>query len=186
MGDGLALRRFVKSNVSVMRYVRPRADHQSFAVKVKHDRDEWRERNLATLVFAFVRTVKDPTLAWDLAAETMATAALAWSAFPGGSRMAWVLEHGRRVLRDAKEAGRVSRQERTRNHVTAPKTLSFEEQRVLKDRANEPLGLDAEAAVMAEALAREAPPPPVLFEIALSPLTIRGVADARSREHDGG
>lgn len=137
-------------------------------------------------VLALVRAVKDPALAWDVATEAMAAAALEWNAFPGGSRMAWVLAHGRRILRDATDTGRVSRQERTRNHVTVPKTLSFTEQRELKALASEPLGLDPEAAAMVEALSREAPPPLVLFEIALSPLTIRGVADARSRDQDHG
>jgi hypothetical protein len=97
-----------------------------------------------------------------------------------------VLEHGRQVLRDAKESGRVSRQWRMRNHVTVSKTLSFDEQCALQDQSTESLGLDEEAAAMVEAIAREAPPPPVLFDIALSPLTIRGGARVRSRERDGG
>jgi hypothetical protein len=155
-------------------------------VNVGHDRDEWRKRNLGTLVLALVRAVKDPALAWDIAAEAMAAAACVWSKFPGGSRMAWVLGHGHRVLRDARESGRVSCQWRTRNHVTVSKTLSFDEQCELKDRSSESLGLDQEAAAMVESFAREAPPPPVLFEIALSTLTIPVGARVRSWERDDG
>jgi hypothetical protein len=149
-------------------------------------RDDWRERNLSTLVLVFVRAVRDPALAWDLAAETMAAATLAWTTFPGGSRMAWVLEHGRRVLRDAQDTGRVSSQERTRNRAAATKTLTSDEQRALLEGACEPLDLDPEASAMVDALARGAPAPGVLLEIGLSPLTIRGPARTRSPEHDDG
>lgn len=106
------------------------------------DGDDWRSSHLATVIAVFVRVVRDPALAWDLAAETMASAAVAWGTFAAGSRMAWVLEHGRRVLRDTASAGRVPCVERTRNNV--------------------------------------APPPQLLLDLGLSPLTIRG-AEQRSR-----
>lgn len=152
----------------------------------ERDRDSWRKRNMSALVLAFVRAVRDPALAWDLAAETMAAAALAWPTFPGGSRMAWVIEHGRQVLRDAQEAGRVPSQERTRNHAAVTKTLGSDEQDALRSLAAEPLDLDPEALSVVAALARDAPAPGVLLDIALSPLTIRGPAHTRSRERDDG
>ncbi len=131
---------------------------------------------MSTLVRTFVRALKDPALGWDMAAEAMASAALAWSEFPGGSRMAWVLEHGRRVLGVAIAARHVSGQARARNGATASKTLSAGEQKTLQALANEPLRLDSDAAAVSDRLAREAPPPHVLAEIALSSLTIRGAS----------
>jgi len=147
-------------------------------------RDGWRSRNLSTVVLAVVRADKDPAFAWDVATETMAAAPLAWETFPGGSRMAWVLEHGRRVLRDARRSGRVSSRERARNGAAVAKTLSIEEQDALRVLAREPLGLDPDAAETADALAREAPPPGVLSEVALSRLTRCG-RGSRSRERGG-
>jgi hypothetical protein len=140
---------------------------------VESDRYDWRERNLSTVVLAFVRVLRDPALAWDVATEGMAAATLAWATFPGGSRMAWVLEHGRLVLRDARHSGRVSSHERTRNRVAVAKRLGLDEQRALSKLAQDSLDLDPEAAAVLDAIAREAPPPGVLLDIALSPLTSR-------------
>jgi hypothetical protein len=97
-------------------------------VGVERDRSDWREHNIATLV----RALKDPALAWDVGAEAMASAALAWGTFPGGSRMAWVLGHGRRVLEEARTSGRVPAQARARNGARAVKTLSAGEQATLR------------------------------------------------------
>lgn len=142
----------------------------------ERDRSDWREHNIATLILALVRVLKDPALAWDVGAEAMASAALAWGTFPGGSRMAWVLEHGRRVLEEAQASGRVPAQARARNGTSAAKTLSGREQLSLRALASDPLGLDSDAAAVVDRLAREGPPPHVLLEIALSSLTIRGVS----------
>jgi hypothetical protein len=148
---------------------------------VDSDRYDWRTENLATVVLVFVRALGDPALAWDVATEAMAAASLSWATFPGGSRMAWVLDHGRCVLRDARGSGRVSSHERTRNCATVAKTLGADEQHALRKAAGEPLDLDPDAAAVVYALEREAPPPRVLVDIALSPLTRRGGA-ARERE----
>lgn len=141
---------------------------------------------MGTLVLAFVRALKDPALAWDVAAEAMASAALVWSEFPGGSRMAWLLEHGRRVLDEAVVSRRVSGQARARNGAASSKTLADDEQRTLCALAREPLGLDRDAAAVVDRLAREAPPPHVLYEIALSSLTIRGAAAPVAAERADG
>ena len=93
---------------------------------------DWRERNMSTVVLAFVRALGDPALAWDVATEAIAASTLGWEAFPGGSRMAWVLEHGRRVLLEAQREGRVSSHERTRDRAAAAKTLSRDEERALR------------------------------------------------------
>jgi hypothetical protein len=146
--------------------------------------DDWRERNLSTLVLALVRALKDPALAWDVAMEAMATATLAWTTFPGGSRMAWVLEHGHRVLREARTSGRVSSQARERNGATVGKVLSAAEQRELRELASELLHIDPDASATVDAIARDAPPPGVLLDIALSRLTTRGAAEMRSPERD--
>lgn len=152
----------------------------------ERDRSDWRKPNLPTLILAFVRALKDPALAWDVAAEAMASAALAWGTFPGGSRMAWVLGHGRRALEEAEASGRVPAQARARNGATAIKTLSADDQATLRAQAAEPLGLDADAAAAVDQLAREGPPPHVLREIALSALTIRGVNSPRPHEAGDG
>lgn len=128
---------------------------------------------MSTLVVAMVRAVRDPALAWDLAAEAMAAATLAWETFPGGSRMAWITEHGRRVLGEASRTGRVPSTERVRNGRPRARTLALDEQRMLRELALEPLELDERASVEVERLAREAPAPGVLSELALSSLTLR-------------
>jgi hypothetical protein len=140
---------------------------------VESDRHDWRERNLSTVVLAFVRVLRDQALAWDVATEGMAAATLAWATFADGSRMAWVLEHGRRVLRDARDSGRVSSHQRMRSRAAVTKRLGLDEQRALSKLAQDSLDLDPEAAAVLDALARESPPPGVLLDIALSPLTSR-------------
>lgn len=150
---------------------------------VERDRSDWRERNIAPLVLALVRALKDPGLAWDVGAEAMASAALAWRTFPGGSRMAWVLEYARRVLEEARTSGRVPVQARARNGTCVVKTLSAGEQATLRALASEPLRLDSDAAAVVDQLAREGPPPHVLLEIALSSLTIRGRAVPVPQDH---
>lgn len=144
------------------------------------DGDDWRSSHLATVIAVFVRAVRDPALAWDLAAETMASAALAWGTFAAGSRLAWVLEHGRRVLRDTASAGRVPCVERTRNNVAAPRTLTVEEQAQVRELGDLPLQLDEDARLVVARLERDAPPPQLLHDLGLSPLTIRGT-EQRSR-----
>jgi hypothetical protein len=152
----------------------------------ERDRSDWREHHIATLVLALVRALKDPALAWDVGAEAMASAALAWGTFPGGSRMAWVLGYGGRVLEEARTSGRVPAQARARNGARAVKTLSAGEQATLRALASEPLGLDSDAAAVVDQLAREGPPPHVLLEIALSSLTIRGMAAPVPQDHTDG
>lgn len=122
-------------------------------------------------------------LAWDVATEAMAAAARSWETFPGGSRMAWVLEHGHSVLRDACQSGRVSSHERRRNRATVPKTLGQAEQRALWEQARGPLALDPDAAAVVNALERGAPSRRVLLDITLSPLTKR---DGEAPERDRG
>lgn len=102
---------------------------------------------------------------------------------PGGSRMAWVLGYGRRVLEEARTSGRVPAQARVRNGARAVKTLSAGEQATLRALAAEPLGVDSDAAAVVDKLAREVPPPHVLLVIALSSLTIRGIAAPIPQEH---
>jgi hypothetical protein len=148
--------------------------------------DDWRERNLSTLVLALVRALRDPALAWDVATEAMAASTLVWATFPGGSRMAWVLEHGHRIVREAQASGRVSSQARERNGAAVAKTLSTGEQQGLRELAGEPLHVDPDASATVDALARDAPPPNVLLDIALSRLTIRGARELTSSERDDG
>jgi hypothetical protein len=119
--------------------------------------------------------------AWRAAhMETMAGASLDWSMFSGESRLAWVLERGRRVPRDAVGAGRVPRVERARNNAGAPRVLIGAEQAKLGALGDNPLMLDDETIRVVALLEHDAPPPQVLHDLALSPLTIRG-GGGRSR-----
>jgi len=148
------------------------------------DRDAWRKEHLPTVILVFVRAVRDPALAWDLAAETMAAAARSWDTSSGGSRLEWVLDLGRRVLVDAADAGRVPSLERTRNNAAAGHALTAAEQAQLRTLAEAPLLLDGPAREALARLERESPPPQILAEIALSPLTRRREAAVEERRRD--
>lgn len=120
-------------------------------------------RWLAETVAVFLRAVRDPALAYDLATETLAAARLRWSSAPEGEdRVAWLLEVGAAVLAGAVERMRVPSSERRRNQHPSPRTLTVAEQRELTALAEARLELPPVAQGAAEALARSAPPTHVL------------------------
>jgi DNA-directed RNA polymerase specialized sigma24 family protein len=98
------------------------------------------ERWFAPLVGVFLRSVRHPALAYDLATETLAAAWLRWDAAPGGDEAVdWLLQLAARVLDSTVERKRVPSVERRRGH-------------------------------RADSLARMAPPPHVVTELRLSGL----------------
>jgi hypothetical protein len=134
--------------------------------------DAWTRRNFAPVVAVVIRAVRDPALAFDLATELMAVAALHWDRYPAvGSRMAWVLGFAPALVTRALDGDRVPRDERMRNRPRLePRTLTDEYREWLRRLVDEPLDLDPEARRAAARLEREAPPPDRIRRVALSPL----------------
>jgi DNA-directed RNA polymerase specialized sigma24 family protein len=141
--------------------------------------DQRRERDyeafvgrwLPQLVAVFLRAVRDPALAYDLATETLAAARVQWELAPaGGETLEWVLRLGMQVLDATVERRRVPGTERRRGQPPAPRVLTVAEQREITALAEEHIELPAAARDAADALARMAPPPHVLGELRLSEL----------------
>ncbi|MGI9099007.1 MAG: hypothetical protein ACR2H2_11055 [Solirubrobacteraceae bacterium] len=138
----------------------PTSDFQLFATR-------W----LAEIVAVFLRAVREPALAYDLATESLAAARLRWRSAPDGpERVAWLLELGAAVLATAVQRGRVPSTERWREQQPAGRTLTVAEQHELMALADARLELPAGAQAAADALARTAPPMHVLRELRRSDL----------------
>lgn len=132
----------------------------------------WTSRNFTAVAAVTVRVVRDPALAFDLATELLAVAALHWDRYPArGSRMAWVLAFAPAVVARVLDGDRVPCDERMRNRPQLERrTLTDEYLEWLGRLVDEPLDLDPEARRIAARLEREAPPPDRLRRVALSPL----------------
>ena len=128
-------------------------------------------RWLAPLVAVFLRAVRDPALAYDLATETLAAARFQWEfAPPGDTGVAWALRLGAKVLDATVERGRVPATERRRGQQPAPRRLTVAEQREISALAEQHIELPATARDAADAVARMAPPPHVLAGLRTSEL----------------
>jgi hypothetical protein len=137
-----------------------RPDFRSFAAR-------W----FAALVAVFLRSVRDPVLAYDLATETLATAHLNWEFAPDSELAAdWVLCLAAGVLAETVSRGRVPSTERRRANQSAPRTLTAAEQRELAALAERQVELPTTARDAADELARMAPPPHVLRALSRSSL----------------
>lgn len=135
------------------------------------DYEAFLARWLAPLVAVFLRAIRDPALAYDLATETLAAAHLQWgSAPPGDAGVEWVLRLGAQVLDTAVGRGRVPATERLRGHQPRPRRLTVAEQHEIMALAERHLALPETARDAADALARMAPPPHVLAELRRSNL----------------
>jgi hypothetical protein len=132
----------------------------------------WASRNLPVVVGVMVRVVRRPELAFDLATELLAVAALQWDLYPAvESRMTWVLRFAQGLVERALEADCVPYGERMRNRIRpAPRTLTGEELDWLRRLGESPLDLDPEARRVAARLELDAPHPGRLRRVALSPL----------------
>ena len=147
-------------------------------------------RWLAPLVAVFLRAVRDPALAYDLATETLAAAHLKWeSAPPGDEAVDWALRLGTDVLDTAVERGRVPSTERRRGQQPAPRRLTVAEQQEIMALAEQHLDLPDTARDAADTLARMAPPPHVLAELRRSDLVeadpLPDVATTRDQDKHG-
>jgi hypothetical protein len=114
---------------------------------------------LAPLVAVFLRVVREPALAYDLATETLAAAHLRWESAPSeDASIEWVLRLGAKVLDIAVERGRVPATERRRGQQPRPRRLSVAEQHEIMALAEQHIELPTAARDAADALARTAPP----------------------------
>jgi len=126
---------------------------------------------LAPLVAVFLRVVRDPALAYDLATETLASAHLRWDTAPSGDAgVEWVLRLGARVLDTAVELGRVPAAERRRRQQPRPRRLTVAEQQEIMVLAEQHVELPAAARGAADALVRMSPPPHALTSLHRSDL----------------
>ncbi len=143
-------------------------------------------RWLAETVAVFLRAVRDPALAYDLATETLAAARLRWRSAPDGpDRVAWLIELGAAVLTAAVEGTRVPSTERRREQHPARRMLTVAEQHELMALAEARLELPSGARAAADDLARTAPPMHVLPELRRSDLVDAEPLPDRERERHG-
>jgi hypothetical protein len=128
-------------------------------------------RWFARVVAVFLRSIRDPALAYDLATETLAAARLRWESAPSGDEAVdWLLRLGAGVLDAAVERGGVPSIERRRHRQPTPHRLSAAEQREIMALAEAHIELPTAARDAADALARSAPAAHVLRELRLSAL----------------
>jgi predicted RNA polymerase sigma factor len=144
-------------------------------------------RWFARLVAVFLRSVRDPALAYDLATETLAAARLQWESAPvSDEAVGWLLWLGVGVLSAAVERGGVPATERRRGRQPTAKRLSASEQREITALAEAQIELPASAREPADALARTAPPRHVLQTLRLSGLVEAEPLSDRESSRDGG
>jgi hypothetical protein len=146
--------------MGVAAHQRPETDYEALV-------SQW----LAPLVAVFLRAVRDPALAYDLATETLAAARLRWESVPSeDASVEWLLRLGAQVLEVAAEWGRVPATERRRGQQPRPRRLTVAEQHEIMALAEEHIELSAAARDAADALARTAPPPHTLARLRRSDL----------------
>lgn len=143
-------------------------------------------RWMAEIVAVFLRAIREPALAYDLATETMAAARLRWSSAPADcERVAWLLELGADVLAATVQCGRVPSTERRRQQQPPRNMLTVVQQQELMALTEARLELPAAAQGVADALARTAPPMHVLRELRRSDLVDAEALPDGAREcHD--
>ncbi len=143
-------------------------------------------RWLAPLVAVFLRSVRHPALAYDLATETLAAAWLRWDIAPSGDEaVEWLLRLAAHVLDATVERKRVPSVERRRRHRPTSRRLGVAEQQQITALAEEHIELPVAARDAADALARMAPPPHVLAELRLSGLVEADPLPDHERDRHG-
>jgi hypothetical protein len=137
-------------------------------------RGDWADfgrRWLASVVAIFLRTVRDPALAFDLATETFATARTEWAHLASGdSGIVQLLDLAVQVLAAAAERQTAPAIERRRHHQSTPLHLTVEQQQAVMRLADENFDLPPAGQAAADAFARSAPPPTAIRQIRLSGL----------------
>jgi hypothetical protein len=151
------------------------------------DYSEFVEGWYVQVVAVFLRAVRQPVLAFDLATETLAVARLRWGLAPSDdeARVAWVLGLGTNVLDAAVNRQRVPATERRRAGQPTPRELSVAEQQEILALAEEHLELPLAARDAADALARMAPPPHVLATLRPSGLVRAEPLPDRTEQRNG-
>lgn len=91
------------------------------------DPARWLETHVPVLHVVLARSVLDPLLAFDLAAETLAGAANCWTehdAARDGPRLSWLMPRAQQLLAAAVEREEVPSIERRRNRIPKPTRLT--------------------------------------------------------------
>ena len=139
-----------------------------------------------TLLAVFLRSVRSPALAYDLATETLAAAHWQWEVEPeGDDAAAWLVRIGARVLEATVARGQVPSTERRRAHVSATRRLSVVEQHEIAALAEHHIEIPPAARDAADELARTAPPPHILKELRLSTLVDAAALPDRECDPNG-
>ncbi len=151
----------------------------------ENDYEAFVSRWLAPLVAVFLRAIREPALAYDLATETLAAARLQWDRVPpGDAAIDPVLAVGMQVLDEAVDRGRVPTTERRRGEQPPPRRLTVAEQQEIAALAEDHIELPQSARDAADALARMAPPPHVLAGLRLSDLVQAEPLHGRAADHN--
>jgi len=149
--------------------------------------DECARRYTALLVAVLLRIAANPVIAFDLAAETLATLRRRWSERPDEEeeRLIWAFEASRALLAAAVERGVVPSVERCRDQRPEHRTLSIAEQQHISRLAEERLDLPTRVQDVVDAMARNAPPPQGLRALRSSRLVDAEPLPAHQRQTDG-
>jgi hypothetical protein len=148
---------------------------------------EFARHHVPLLVAVLLRVVGNPAIAFDLAAETLATLRRDWSESPADDeqRLIWAFESSRALLAVAVARGVVPSVERCRDRRPDHHTLSIVEQQQIARLAEQRLELPTRVQDMVDALARNAPSPPQLRALRCSPLVDAEALPDHERETDG-
>lgn len=140
----------------------------------------------SALLAILLRSVRDPSLTYDVGTETLACARLRWDSAPVGEEaVGWLLSLGAEVLRMTVERGSVPSTERRRGRQPRVHRLTEREQREITRLAESHLELPEPARGVADALARSAPTPHALRNIRLSSLVDPQSLPDRAESRDG-
>jgi hypothetical protein len=149
--------------------------------------NEFAGHHVPLLVAVLLRVVGRPEIAFDLAAETLATLRRRWSESPGDDeqRLIWAFESSHALLGVAVARGVVPSVERCRDRRPDHETLSIAAQQQIARLAEQRLELPTRVQDMIDALARDAPPPGQLRALRCSPLVHAEPLPDHERETGG-
>jgi hypothetical protein len=151
------------------------------------DWDDFARQHLALLVAVLLRIVSGPSVAFDLALETLATLRRRWSECPADDedRLIWAFDTSQALIATAVARGVVPSVERTRDQHPDHKVLSVTEQRQIIALSEQRLDLPPRVRDVVDAMARDAPAPRQLRALRCSPLVGAEPLPDPARETDG-
>lgn len=149
--------------------------------------DEFAHRRLALLVAVLLRVVASPSVAFDLAVETLATLRRRWSENPADDdeRLIWAFDTSRALIAAAVARGVVPSVERMRDQRPDHRILSISDQQQIVRLSEQRLDLPARVQNVVDAMARDAPAPGQLRALRCSPLVGAEPLPDRDRQTDG-